>query len=107
MSASIRSEGLSLLSSQSVDDSSEQGCAIDVVAIHGLNGDPRSTWSCKGPEGEVFWLRDLLPKALPGARIYTYGYDSKLYLSPSTANLTSWGKGLLDHLSTLRDQPSV
>lgn len=80
---------------------------FDVVAIHGLNGHPLDTWTYKKPEGQVFWLQDLLPKALPGARIFTYGYDSRTFFSPSTGNIGSYAKGLLDDLNLERRSPAV
>ena len=29
----------------------------------------------------MFWLEGLLPKSLPSARIYSYGYDSRTHAS--------------------------
>lgn len=77
---------------------------MDVIAIHGLGGHPRNSWTCENAEGQVFWLQDLLPKALPGARIFTYGYNSEIFFSPSTANIDTYAKGLLDHLVVEREQ---
>src|SRR5450432_1070465 len=51
---------------------------IDIVAIHGLNGDVRRTWTHKNG---TFWLQDLLPHAMPGARIFTYSYPSPVLFS--------------------------
>ncbi|EEP78060.1 predicted protein [Uncinocarpus reesii 1704] len=49
--------------------------AFDLVAIHGLNGDPFRTWT--HPETAVMWLRDLLPEAIPNIRIMTFGYNPR------------------------------
>lgn len=51
---------------------------VDVVFVHGLNGDPHDTWSTKKPN--VFWPADLLPAALEDQRprILTYGYDANV-----------------------------
>lgn len=45
-----------------------------IIAVHGLGGHPINTWTSK--QTELSWLRDLLPKHLPRARILSYGYDA-------------------------------
>ena len=100
----IKGEGLSLLASPVLDDEFGKTYDFDVIAIHGLNGHPRDTWTYGEAEGQVFWLQDSLPKALPGARIFTYGYDSKLFWSSSTDDIDTFAKGLLDHLDLERQQ---
>ncbi|KAF8519397.1 hypothetical protein BU17DRAFT_22048, partial [Hysterangium stoloniferum] len=47
-----------------------------IVAIHGLDGHREASFTA--PNG-VLWLRDLLPEALPTARILTYGYDARTH----------------------------
>ncbi|PYI08746.1 hypothetical protein BO78DRAFT_440283 [Aspergillus sclerotiicarbonarius CBS 121057] len=49
---------------------------IDIVAIHGLDGHAFNSWQAE--KSPVMWLRDLLPEAIPKARIITYGYPAKL-----------------------------
>jgi hypothetical protein len=51
---------------------------VDIVLIHGLNGDPRKTWTAKNG---VFWPTDLLPTSLKSAkaRILVYGYNADVY----------------------------
>lgn len=85
----------------------EETYDLDVIAIHGLNGHPRDTWTSGKKEGQVFWLQDFLPKALPGARIYTYGYNSNIFFSKSTGDIGSYAKGLLDHLILERKSTAV
>ena len=46
----------------------------------------------------TLWLRDLLPKSLPGARIFTYAYDSKIFASRSESNIKDYATQLLDKL---------
>ncbi|MCJ1377534.1 hypothetical protein MMC17_000629 [Xylographa soralifera] len=101
----LKREGLSLLTSP--PEANEHGTTynLDLIAIHGLNGHPRDTWTAKDAGGEVFWLEDFLPKALPGARIFTYGYDSRTFFSPSTGDTAAYAKGLLDELSLERRSP--
>lgn len=55
-----------------------------IIAVQGLGASPYYTWVKKiakaggGPE-EVMWLRDLLPKFVPNARIATFSYYSNWY----------------------------
>ncbi|KAF4637819.1 hypothetical protein G7Y89_g285 [Cudoniella acicularis] len=70
---------------------------VDIVLVHGLNGDPRNTWT--SPNG-VFWPTQLLPVTLKSAkaRILVYGYNADVY---------AFGKGgassdmLYQHAQTL------
>ncbi|KAK3295430.1 Alpha/Beta hydrolase protein [Chaetomium fimeti] len=55
---------------------------IDIVAVHGLNGDSHNTWTHipeggKGPQ--TLWLRDLLPGKLPNAHVMSFQYDSSTH----------------------------
>ncbi|TVY62779.1 Protein SERAC1, partial [Lachnellula suecica] len=51
---------------------------VDIVLVHGLNGNPRKTWTS---EKGVFWPTDLLPATLKSAkaRILVYGYNADVY----------------------------
>lgn len=55
--------------------------SIDIVAVHGLGGDPFGTWTAQ--DGTI-WIRDLL-STLPSyqnARILTFGYNATAFLRP-------------------------
>ena len=44
-----------------------------VILLHGLNGDPYTTWTATGAPAP--WPQLLLPAEIPRARIMTYGAD--------------------------------
>ena len=46
----------------------------DIVFVHGLTGNGLGTWE----KGDTVWPRDLLPKAVPAARVITWNYDADI-----------------------------
>jgi len=50
--------------------------SVDIVAVHGLDGDATGTWTSQ--TNNVCWLRDeaMLPKYIPEARVLTWGYNA-------------------------------
>ena len=80
-----------------------------IVAIHGLNGDRIATWS----EGNIFWLRDLLPTTLKQksitARIWSYGYNADAHsgTAVSAENLWDHGESFLGQLVNRRSLTNV
>ena len=46
----------------------------DIVFVHGLTGNGLGTWEKK----DTVWPRDLLPKAVPAARVITWNYDADI-----------------------------
>ncbi|EHK48670.1 hypothetical protein TRIATDRAFT_191799 [Trichoderma atroviride IMI 206040] len=76
---------------------------LSVVFLHGLTGHREKTWTAEG-ETEP-WLKTLLPKDLPTARIITYGYDADvLHLTRVAGQNTirEHAKTLINDLSALR-----
>ena len=68
-----------------------------IVAVHGLYGNALKTWTSEG--SKVPWLgdQDMLPKALPNARILTWGYNANVHsFMGSTSSDT-----ILEHAHTL------
>ena len=79
-----------------------------IVAVHGLSGDSFSTWIHK--ETGQLWLRDFLPHStkFSNARILTFGYDSRAFISPfekaTTGRVFTFAEELLGALSDKRTQ---
>lgn len=77
---------------------------IDIVAIHGITGDAYDTWT---HENGKLWLRDFLPKSLPGVRVFSYGYPAEIFCSLNTGNIDTFGRSLLEGLKGERRQKEV
>ena len=65
---------------------------LDIVALHGINGDAYKTWT---HENGKFWLRDFVPKGLPGARVFSFGYPAEVFFSLGTGNIDTFARSLL------------
>jgi hypothetical protein len=78
---------------------------VDIVAIHGINGDAYDTWTDE--KTKYFWLRDSLPKEFPGARVFTYGYPADVLFSLEQGDFDSWARGLLVDLKIERNKKEV
>lgn len=79
--------------------------AIDIVALHGLNGHWEKTWQSDKPTskgGGAMWLRDFLPQQIPHARVMSFGYDSVLLFSKSTSDVGTFAEQLLESLLSRR-----
>ena len=72
---------------------------VDIIAIHGLNGDAFTTWT---HANGTFWLRDLLPECLPGSRVFTYGYPSQVAFNSSYATVRDYSRRLLSSVQSLQ-----
>ncbi|MCJ1249271.1 hypothetical protein MMC30_006494 [Trapelia coarctata] len=75
---------------------------VDVVAVHGLGGSAYETWT---HHNGTLWLRDFLPGDLPGARVFTYGYNSTYVFSRETSILRDYARTLLEDLRSERTLP--
>ncbi|SRR6266536_4691703 len=72
----------------------------DIIAVHGINGDAFNTWT-HGDDGAL-WLRDFLPSEIPGARVFTFGYDSNVAFTRVKGSLDSYARELLEQLNAVR-----
>ncbi|PBP15673.1 LipA and NB-ARC domain-containing protein [Diplocarpon rosae] len=85
---------------------------VDIVLVHGLNGNPRNTWTA--PNG-VFWPSQLLPASLKAwqARILVYGYNADVYTfgsrkgAPSSDMIHQHAQTLLANLALERKSEEV
>ncbi|KAI8623314.1 hypothetical protein F5Y19DRAFT_459002 [Xylariaceae sp. FL1651] len=92
--------GLHILTDQDDQDPD----AIDIVALHGLNGHWKETWRATNSTGGSMWLQDFLPYQIPRARVMSFGYDS-LVFSKSVANVSIFAEQLLEALMAERNRP--
>ena len=72
----------------------------DIIAIHGICGDPLKTWM---HESGALWLRDFLHKGISGARVFSFGYDAEVALTKSLATLDNFARSLLNNIKLERD----
>jgi len=56
---------------------------VDCIAISGLASHAFGSWQPRGDDKTFMWIRDQLPKYVPGVRAILYGYDSRLADSDS------------------------
>ncbi|KAI1873600.1 hypothetical protein JX265_005222 [Neoarthrinium moseri] len=87
---------------------------VDIVFVHGLNGDRFDTWTWKDKYSKQFWPQTLLPKDCPTARIMSFGYNSSItHFYPSGGKTVApeltvddHSKSLFQALVGLRDETS-
>ncbi|KAI1658900.1 hypothetical protein F4813DRAFT_355079 [Daldinia decipiens] len=79
---------------------------VDIIAVHGLGGSWRSTWSSGNGEDPAIWLRDRLPEVLARInvrpRIRAFGYDASFVFTSSTSDLDSRAQDLLTRIRITR-----
>jgi hypothetical protein len=80
-----------------------------VVFVHGFTGHPEKTWTLPGgrASASTFWPRDKVPLSLPKARVWTFGYDTKLnhpFRSANQNTVYGEGKELVASLNDARSE---
>ncbi|KAI1751937.1 hypothetical protein F4782DRAFT_530881 [Xylaria castorea] len=79
----------------------EQQASLDVVFVHGLNGNLYDTWTA--PSG-TYWPADLLPGVIPNCRIFSYGYNANLWFDAAHGNIYIYAENLVVELASERDE---
>jgi Putative serine esterase (DUF676) len=72
-----------------------------ICAIHGLDGNAMDTFTSESK----LWLRDLLPTVPPfeGARIMSFGYNSRLFERETMDHVQDWAEYLLSAVGNTRE----
>lgn len=76
-----------------------------IVAVHGLNGDSKNTWTSR--QINAFWLKEFLPLDVPHARVMTLGYNAHAAFGNTTADIIDHAKSLLSSLVDKREEEDV
>jgi hypothetical protein len=97
----------SINSDQYASDERESGRSVIRDINNSLGGRPSKRQRLKEINhlDEVFWPRDLLPQALPQARVFTWGYDvqiERMFSSTSKAPIFHHAETLLSDLVSTR-----
>lgn len=98
----VKETGLTQLPAPAAETPSSKLFNVDIVAVHGLGGHPFKTWTFNEKGKECFWLQDYLLEDLPGARLYTFGYNSHPFLSRSVETIADYAKELIDNIELER-----
>lgn len=69
------------------NDNDTRSSTVDVIAVHGLNGDARRSFTDSNTG--CCWLSDLLPRDIPDIRVFSYGYEAGLFLSSGSTGVAS------------------
>ncbi|KAL7958841.1 hypothetical protein V8C34DRAFT_323804 [Trichoderma compactum] len=70
----------------------------DCIAISGLSSHPFGSWQPHGSDKSFMWIRDSLPRDLPGVRTIIYGYDTALIDSTSFQTIQDLSSTLIQQL---------
>ena len=75
---------------------------VDIVAVHGLNGDAIRTWT--EPKSKKLWLQDFLPADIDGARVMSFRYNASAAFGNTTAEISDYANDLLGSILTRRGE---
>ena len=91
------------------------GLPLSIIAIHGLSAQSPSTWEFRKSDGSgvVNWLveEDMLPAAVPEARILTYDWNGNYFGDAAVQTLLGHADSLLglvaEDIASTSDRPLV
>ncbi|KAN0070689.1 hypothetical protein V8E54_011558 [Elaphomyces granulatus] len=75
---------------------------VDLIAVHGLNGDAKRTWTHH--KTNALWLQDFLPQDVKGIRVMSFGYNASAAFGNTTATIADHAKDLLTCLVDKREE---
>ncbi|KAI1173091.1 Alpha/Beta hydrolase protein [Nemania sp. FL0916] len=75
---------------------------LDIVAVHGLNGHYRDTWTDQST-GKL-WLADFLPNRLPRCRVMSYEYNASVE-SMAAGTIRDVARTMFMELRNKREEP--
>ncbi|KAN0086965.1 hypothetical protein V8E54_000653 [Elaphomyces granulatus] len=75
---------------------------VDLVAVHGLNGDAKQTWT--HGKTNALWLQDFLPQDVKNIRVMSFGYNASAALGNTTATIADHAKDLLGCMVDKREE---
>ncbi|KAK0638476.1 hypothetical protein B0T16DRAFT_496779 [Cercophora newfieldiana] len=81
-----------------LNDVASDNHIADCVAISGLASHAFGSWQPHGNDKTFMWIRDQLPKSVPGVRAILYGYESKLAGSESFQSIQDLALGLISQI---------
>ncbi|KAK4186017.1 hypothetical protein QBC35DRAFT_555187 [Podospora australis] len=73
---------------------------IDLVLIHGVDGDSVQTW--KDVDSGMIWPVDLIPQCQPRTRVLSFAYNGDMYRNDCAASIRDNARSLLSFLMTKR-----
>ena len=76
--------------------------SVDLIVVPGLGS--HALGSFRSSEGTDVWLRDFLPKDIPGIRVLLYGYDSTLVGGDSKSSISDLGKAFLESVRAYKSE---
>ncbi|KAK6530290.1 hypothetical protein TWF694_003652 [Orbilia ellipsospora] len=95
----------------------EDAPEIDIVAVHGLNSNPKTTWvkfhskdspaagtGSAGFHPGTMWLDTLLPKYIPNSRILLFNFESNFLFNAPNVELSTLGEQLVYSLRNERQE---
>ncbi|CAG9950102.1 unnamed protein product [Clonostachys rosea f. rosea IK726] len=88
-------EGLAVL-----NDVDREFHHTDCIAISGLASHPFGSWQPHGYDKSFMWIRDEVPRSIPGIRMILYGYNSHLVRSQYFQSINDIALGLIHQLDT-------